>query len=477
MSLQDYRITVGLEVHVELKTKSKIFCSCPTTFGAAPNTAICPVCAGLPGALPTLNRRAVELATIAALALNAEISPLSRMDRKHYFYPDLPKAYQISQAEYPIGKNGSLRFLLNGEERYVRIERIHIEEDAGKLTHEGEQTHVDLNRCGVPLIEIVSAPELHSPEEASAYLRMLRETLVACGVSDCRMQEGQFRCDVNLSLAKRGESQLGVRTEIKNINSFAFVEKAIAHEATRQAAELDAGRPIQRQTRRFDTVSGTTRLMRIKETEADYRFFPEPDLPPFRLSKDFIERLRREIPELPHERAVRFSTQYGLPDADSAILNADLALSDFFESAASLTTYPRILSNLILTDLLRLRGAGESFVSPVTAPRLASLCTLLGGGEINASTAKKLLVRMAKEELDPAETVKREELAVIRDSQRLQELAQRAMRECTRAVADYRNGKKAALRAIEGKAMALSGGRAEPILLEELLLTELDKGE
>lgn len=473
MSLQDYEIVIGLEVHVELKTESKIFCSCSTAFGAPPNTQCCPVCAGLPGAMPTLNRRAVELAVIAALALNAEISPICRMDRKNYFYPDLPKAYQISQADYPIGRNGHLHFSV-GECAYtVRIERLHIEEDAGKLIHEGGQTRVDLNRCGVPLIEIVSAPDLHTAEEASAYLRMLRDTLVACGVSDCKMQEGAMRCDVNLSLRKKGEKALGVRTEIKNINSFSFVEKAIRYEAERQAAELDRGNPIRRETRRFDTASGTTKLMRVKETEADYRFFPEPDIPPFLLEREVVERLRAQIPELPTEKIKRFKEQYGLPGQDAAVLCAEGELATFFEDAAAKTVYVKLLSNLIQTDLLRLREAGDAFLSLVSSERLAELCTLLGDGVINSSTAKKLLTRLSKENFDPLEVVKREGLEQIRDAERLRKLVRETMDANSKAVCDYRNGKHVALRALEGKAMASVGGKADPVMLEAIFLEEL----
>lgn len=473
MSIKDYEMVIGLEVHVELKTETKIFCSCPTTFGAPPNTQCCPVCVGLPGAMPTLNRRAVELAVIAALALDARISPVCRMDRKNYFYPDLPKAYQISQADSPIARDGCLRFYVGEEEHAVRIERLHIEEDAGKLTHVGETTHVDLNRCGVPLIEIVSAPELYSAEEASAYLRALREILVACGVSDCKMQEGSLRADVNLSLRKKGETALGVRTEIKNINSFSFTEKAIRFEAERQARELDAGRKIRRETRRFDPASGETKLMRVKETEADYRFFPEPDILPFCLSKSLIDRLRAQIPELPMVRAQRFVTQYGLTGQDANVLCSDLALASFFEETAAMTAYPKLLSNLIQTDLLRYKGEGESFQSPVLPKRLADLCSLLGDRTINSSTAKKLLIRLSKSDFDPIEAVEKEELAQIRDPERLRALVAETVEAQPKAVADYKNGKHAALRALEGMAMAKTMGKADPVLLEAFFLEAL----
>jgi aspartyl-tRNA(Asn)/glutamyl-tRNA(Gln) amidotransferase subunit B len=396
------------------------------------------------------------------------------MDRKNYFYPDLPKAYQISQADSPIAKNGCLEFFVKGESKTVRIERLHIEEDAGKLMHTDMGTRVDYNRCGVPLIEIVSAPELRSAEEASAYLRALRDILVECGVSDCKMQEGALRCDVNLSLRKKGEDALGVRTEIKNINSFSFVEKAITHESERQAKELDAGRSIRRETRRFDSVTGETKLMRVKETEADYRFFPEPDLPPFVIDPATVKRLHASIPELPAARTARFCRDYGISEQDSTVLNADRFLASFFEDAASKTSYTKLLSNLIQTDLLRLRLEGEHFVSPVSAMRLAELCNLQGDGEINSSTAKKLLVRLSKGDFDLCETVARESLAQIRDPEKLRSLISEVMKSNTKAVADYRSGKSAALRSLEGAAMGKVQGRADPVLLETLFLEALD---
>ncbi len=475
MSLRDYEIVIGLEVHVELKTDSKIFCACSTAFGAPPNTQCCPVCMGLPGAMPTLNRRAVELAVIASLALQAEVSHVCRMDRKHYFYPDLPKAYQISQADYPISKNGSVEICTGDLCKTVHIERLHIEEDAGKLIHDGTGTRVDCNRCGIPLIEIVSAPDLRSAEEASAYLRTLRGILAACGVSDCKMQEGALRCDVNLSLCKKGSDVLGVRTEIKNINSFAFVEKAIRYEAQRQSELLDRGGHVRRETRRFDAASGKTKLMRVKETEADYRFFPEPDLPPFVMEEAWIEQFKQAMPELPAARLVRFCEQYGISKQDAAVLTADLALAAYFEAAAKMTAYHKLLANMIQTDLLRLHCGAEEFLSPVSAERLATLCNLAGEGVINSSTAKKLLARLAEEDFDPAFAVRQEGLAQITDREALRALVLNIMQEKEKIVSDYLGGKRNALRALEGAAMAKIDGRAEPRLLELLLLEELEK--
>ena len=474
MSRMDYEAVIGIEVHVELKTASKIFCSCSTAFGSPPNTQCCPVCMGLPGAMPSLNRRAVELAVRASVALDAEVLTACRMDRKNYFYPDLPKAYQISQADAPISRNGCLGFFVEDEWKRVRIERLHIEEDAGKLLHEGGQTRVDLNRCGVPLIEIVSAPDMHTAKEASSYLRALRDVLVACDVSDCKMQEGAFRCDVNLSLRKKGEKALGVRTETKNINSFSFVEKAIEYEIARQAEILDAGGVIGRETRRFDPSSGETRLMRVKECEADYRFFPEPDLLPFALDADTVDAIRRALPELPTARAARFAEQYGLLTKDISVLCSDRALAAYFEEAASKTRYVKLLSNLIQTELLRVKGEGDGFSTPVAAHRLAAVCELLGDGEINSAIAKKLIVRLLAEDLDPVDVVKREDLAQIRDPERLRAQITEVLATQSRAVADYLGGKQAAMRALQGRAMALTSGRADPVLLEKLLLEMLE---
>lgn len=475
MSRVDYEAVIGIEVHVELKTASKIFCSCPTTFGSAPNTQCCPVCMGLPGAMPSLNRHAVELAVRASLALDGEILPVCRMDRKNYFYPDQPKAYQISQADAPIAKNGHLGFFADGEWKTVRIERLHIEEDAGKLIHEGAHTRVDVNRCGVPLIEIVSAPDMHTAHEASAYLRALREIMVACDVSDCKMQEGAFRCDVNLSLRKKGETTLGVRTETKNINSFTFVEKAIEYEIARQADILDAGGVVRRETRRFEPSSGQTRLMRVKECEADYRFFPEPDILPYSLDRETVESIRRSLPELPAAKAARFAKQYGLSEQDISVLCASRALADYFEEAARETEHVKLLSNLIQTEILRIKGEGDGFSTSVKPERLASVCNLLGSGEINSSIAKKLIIRLTEDDFDPAETVLREDLGQIRDLARLRALVLETLASQSRAVADYLGGKTAAMRSLQGRAMATTKGRADPVMLEELLLAALEE--
>lgn len=472
----EYEAVIGLEVHAELKTASKIFCACSTQFGAKPNTQCCPICMGHPGTLPTLNRGALELAIKAGLALECQIARQSRIDRKHYFYPDLPKAYQISQESDPLCKNGMLRFYLEGKEHCVGIERIHIEEDAGKLIHSNPKTLIDFNRCGVPLIEIVSKPELRSGAEAAAYLRMLKAILVRCEVSDCKMQEGSLRCDVNISLRHKGSERFGVRTEIKNLNSFAFAEKAINYEIKRQSELLKKGERVEPETRRYDAARGITVLMRKKETAEDYRYLPEANLPIIALEKEEIEAIAQTLPELPIEHTDRLVRLFGLRYEDAAILTSELALSCYFEAAARATSYPKTVANLLLTDLLP-HCAADPFSSPIPCERLSQLAELLGNGMINSSIAKKLLLRLTKEDFSPAEIVEREQLGQIRDEGVLQALIADVIKRNPAAVQDFQNGKKNAIRALQGQMMAASGGRAEPRLAEALLLAALNETE
>ena len=473
MNLQ-YEAVIGLEVHAELKTASKIFCACSTRFGASPNTQCCPICAGLPGAMPRLNRRAVELAILAGLALGCEISRVSGIDRKQYFYPDLPKAYQISQGDYPICRNGGLDITVDGETRRIGILRIHIEEDAGKLIHVDRKTLVDYNRCGVPLIEIVSTPSVRSGREAATYVRELRDLLVACGITDGKMQEGSLRCDVNISLRPVGTNELGVRTEIKNINSFAFIEKAIDYEIDRQSAILASGGTVERETRRYDASSGKTYPMRSKEQVKDYRFLTEPDLLPIRVTREEIESLRATLPELPRARVARLMKDYGLGEYDATQLVSDKFLADYFEAAQKHTAYAKILSNLILTELLRLCKT-QPFSPSLSPTRVGELAELLGEGVINSSTAKKLLLRLVDCDGDPREIVAREELAQIRDPEALSAVIREVTEANARAVSDYRSGKRAALKSLQGQIMSKTSGRADPVLLERLLLEMLER--
>ncbi|MBR3895252.1 MAG: Asp-tRNA(Asn)/Glu-tRNA(Gln) amidotransferase subunit GatB [Clostridia bacterium] len=468
MSRSDFEAVIGLEVHAELRTKTKIFCSCPTDFGAEPNTQCCPICMGLPGSMPSLNRRVVELAAMAGLALHCTVSPISRTDRKQYFYPDLPKAYQISQGEVPLCRNGYLVLKTAEGERRIGISRIHIEEDAGKLMHENGKTLIDYNRSGVPLIEIVSEPHLRSGREAADYLRTLRAILVSCGVTDGKMQEGSLRCDVNVSVRPVGMKTFGVRTEIKNLNSFTFVEKAIEYEIARQIALIERGEGVRMETRRYDAVSGETVLMRRKEQAEDYRFIVEPDLPPILLTETEIEALRQCLPEFPDARAARLVREYGLAEKDARTLCQDVALGNYFEAAAKSCAYPRLVSNLLLSELLR-HCDGAEFVSPVSADRLAALADLMGEGTVNSATVKKLLLRLCEGDFDPRLVVEQEDLGQIRDKAKLRTVALEVIAENPRAVADYRNGKNAALRSLQGRLMAKTGGRAEPILSEKIM--------
>lgn len=463
-----YEMVIGLEVHVELNTETKIFCSCPTTFGAAPNTHVCPVCMGLPGTLPVLNQKVVEYAVKAGLATNCEIARYSKEDRKNYFYPDLPKAYQISQYDLPLCEHGWLEIETENGAKKIGITRIHIEEDAGKLVHDDEHgTMIDCNRCGVPLIEIVSEPDIRSAEEAEGYMRKLRATILYTGVSDCKMNEGSMRCDVNLSVRKVGETTFGTRTEMKNLNSFRFVVKAIEYEYKRQVDALEKGEKIVQETRRFDPDTGKTYTMRTKEDANDYRYFPDPDLPPIILTDEQIESFRAEIPELPDARKAKYVKTYGLAAYDSEVITADRAMADWFEAVAAETAYPKIAANMLISDLMRLIES-ESFDCPISPQSMAKLCDLFGNEVINSSTAKKLLSRMWKDGIDPEETVKAENLAQINDDAVIEEAVRAAAEANPKSVADYKKGKTAAAKAIVGQVMKALGGRANPVKLSEI---------
>lgn len=476
--MKDYRPKIGLEVHAELKSETKIFCGCPTAFGMRENTATCPVCLGLPGSMPRLNRRVVELGAKAGIALHCPIARRFHFDRKQYFYPDLPKAYQISQDDTPLCGAGYLEIEAgDGKEKErkkkrIGIKRIHIEEDAGKLTHEGDGTLVDCNRCGVPLIEIVTEPDLSDGAEVSEFLKTLRGILVACGVSDCKMQEGSMRCDVNVSVSSDGGKSDGVRTEIKNINSFSFAAKASEYEVQRQIGALERGERILPETRRFNASSGVTERMRSKETGEDYRFFREPDLPDVILTDEWIEKIASEIPELPAEKAKRFEESFGISRNDAKILTSEPGIASWFERAAEKTQYPRNAANLFLTGLIASVGT-DPFTCPVPAERLSELADLEGSGRISASTARKLLSRLTESDFSPAEIAEREGLCVIRDEKFLSDAVDRVLAREEKILADYRGGKTNALRALQGKAMAECRGRAEPALLMRILENKL----
>ncbi len=469
-----YEIVIGLEVHAELLTETKIFCACPTAFGALPNTQICPVCIGLPGAMPSLNRRVVELAVMAATALHSTVSHRSTFDRKQYFYPDLPKGYQITQNRIPLARGGYLTITADHGEKKIGICRIHIEEDAGKLIHKEGETFVDCNRCGIPLAEFVSEPDLCSAKEASAYLRALRDILVTAGVSDCKMQEGSMRCDINLSVRKKGDTAFGTRTEIKNVNSFSYTEKAINYEAARQIEILERGGVILPETRRFDEATGTTVKMRAKEDGGEYRFLPEPDLPDLILTEEEISKITEALPILPREKKARFEHQFGLFPDEAETIAADPALASFFEAAATQTRHPKSVVNLLFGEILRVTKK-DAFCAPVSPDRLAELCDLLGEGSISYAVAKKLLNRLFSADFSPREIALCENLTIIKDRNLIAKALEEAVAANPTAIADYQNGKKAALNVLRGRVMALTNGRAAPDILEELLQIRLEE--
>lgn len=463
-----YEAVIGLEVHVELATKNKIFCDCSTRFGASPNTQVCPVCMGLPGALPVLNERAVDLAIAAGLATNCSIANVTRLDRKNYFYPDLPKAYQISQAELPLCSNGWLDISVGGESKRIRITRIHIEEDAGKLIHDKDiGTLIDYNRCGVPLIEIVTEPDIRTSEEARAFLTELRSVLMYTGISDCKMNEGSFRCDVNLSVRRMEDSSLGVRTEMKNINSFSFAAKAIEFEYARQAAVLEAGGEVTAETRRFDSKTGETYAMRSKESASDYRFFPEPDLPAFRISKERVNGIASTLPVFPAERRQMYAKKYGVSATDAEVIASRKELADYFEEAAENTQYPRIAANILLTELLASVSA-DGFQPRISAIYLAELASLYGEQTVNSSTVKKMIQMLPEAQMSPRELVRERGLGQINDIETLTRALEKVIAENPKLMEDYKNGKLAAKKAVIGRVMAATGGKANPKVLDDI---------
>ena len=464
-----YEAVIGIEVHAKLATRSKIFCSCSTSFGAPANTQVCPVCMGLPGTLPVLNREAVRLAVIAGIATDCSISDTVRFDRKNYFYPDLPKAYQITQNDEPLCRDGHLDIYVNNSLRRIGIQRIHIEEDAGKLAHvEGVGTLVDYNRCGVPLIEIVSRPDIRSAEEAKAYLTELRNVLLYAGVSDCKMNEGSFRCDVNLSVRKSGEAAFGVRTEMKNINSFTFVAKAIDYEFERQVNALERGESILSETRRFDATDGKTYPMRSKETAADYRYFSEPDLAPFELDKAFVQAQRKALPPLPADIRRIYTKEYGLDESDTEIIISRPQMSRYFGETVKHCKYPKTAANIMISRLLTDTHADE-FSPSVTPEQLGEVAELFAQDMINSSTVKTLLTQLQNSKFTPQELIEEQELWQINDEETLKMVLLDVIKSFPKLVSDYNNGKSAARQAIIGKVMAATNGKANPILVNGLL--------
>ncbi len=472
--IDGYEMVIGLEVHVELKTRTKIFCSCATSFGAEPNTQCCPVCMGMPGTLPVLNREVVHFAVLAGLATGCQIARYSKQDRKNYFYPDLPKAYQISQYDLPLCLGGRLTIETAQGEKTIGITRIHIEEDAGKLIHDPEHgTLVDCNRCGVPLIEIVSEPDIRTPQEAVAYLRKLRAVIAYTGVSDCRMNEGSLRCDVNLSVHKPGEP-FGTRTEMKNLNSFQSVQRAIEEEYRRQVEAVRRGEAIVQETRRFDQATGRTTAMRRKENANDYRYFPDPDLPPIVLADELREKWAGELPVLPDARKAAYMRTYGLTSYAAEQLVSEKALADYFEEAAGQTAAVRTLANLMLTEVFRLLE-GEGAAVRIAPAHLARVATLTEEGVVNSGAAKKVIAALWEHDEEPDAYIARNGLTQISDEATLDGYVRRALAEHPDMVAGYRRGKATLKKALMGAAMGLSGGMANPVLLQALMDRALDE--
>ena len=477
-----WQMVIGLETHVELQTESKVFCSCKAEFGAEPNTHVCPVCMGLPGALPVFNEQVLHYAAKAGFALNCDVHHRSRFDRKNYFYPDLPKAYQISQFYQPICENGWLTVQTAAGEKKIGITRIHIEEDAGKLLHdEANGTLLDMNRCGVPLIEIVSEPDMRSAEEAVAYLRKVRAILTYIGVSDCRMNEGSLRCDVNLSIHQPDEP-FGVRTEMKNLNSFQSVERAIRAEYDRQVAALEADEEIVQETRRYDQKTGKTSSMRRKENSADYRYFPDPDLPEVRLTDEQMAEIKAEIPMLPDARREAYMTEYGLSAYAAEQLTSERWLADYFEQAAGSAKSAVSVANLLQGEVFAILSAraseaekngisateGEASL-PIAYGNLAKLSDLLVDGRINSSTGKRILNVMFQNDCDPEAYAEQNALFSVTDDAVLLEIVKKVLDQNPAMVDSYRKGKTTVDRALMGKAMAETKGKADPERLSALL--------
>ena len=479
MAVEDYELIVGLEVHAELSTKTKIFCSCGAEFGAEPNTHICPVCMALPGALPVLNEKVVEYAVKTGLATNCEIEKNSKNDRKNYFYPDLPKSYQISQFDKPLCNHGYIEIEDdNGNPKKIRILRIHIEEDAGKLNHNefGAGTLVDLNRAGVPLIEIVSEPDFRSTGEVDRYLKKLKSILQYIDVSDCKMQEGSFRADVNVSVHKKGEP-FGTRTEMKNINSFKSITRLIDYEKERQIYELEHGNTIEQETRRWDDLEGRTFSMRNKEDSQDYRYFPEPDLVAIKLSDEYIENIRKELPEMPESRKERYMNKYGISEKDSNSITASKYLSDFFEKAGEIANDYKSVCNWLNSDIARILNEKEMEPEeiPFTAEELAEMVTLINKGTISTSIGKKVLDELFENPKSPSKIIEEKGWVQISDKSAIKEVVLKVLAENAQSVADYKAGKDRALGFLVGQAMKQTKGKANPKMLNEMFLSELNK--
>ncbi|WP_110926331.1 Asp-tRNA(Asn)/Glu-tRNA(Gln) amidotransferase subunit GatB [Bacillus massiliglaciei] len=474
----EFETVIGLEVHVELKTESKIFSESPNHFGAAPNTNTTVIDLGYPGVLPVVNKKAVDYAMKAAMALNCEIAPITKFDRKNYFYPDNPKAYQISQFDQPIGEHGWIEIEVGGKKKKIGITRIHMEEDAGKLTHTGDGYSLcDYNRQGTPLVEIVSEPDITSPEEAYAYLEKLKSIIQYTGVSDCKMEEGSLRCDANISLRPVGQKEFGTKTELKNLNSFNFVRKGLEHEEIRQAEVLNAGGIIEQETRRFDEATGKTILMRVKEGSDDYRYFPEPDLLTIHIDEEWKARIASEIPELPDARKKRYTEELGLSDYDAAVLTVTKETADFFEEAVAKGADAKQASNWIMGELSAyLNAEGKELHEVALTPEsLAGMIKLIVDGTISSKIAKKVFKELIEKGGDAEIIVKEKGLVQISDEGALRAAVEEALNNNPQSIEDFKAGKKKATGFLVGQIMKATKGQANPQLVNKILMEEIVK--
>ena len=476
-----YEAVIGLEIHCELKTKTKIFCGCATGFGAEQNTHVCPVCLGLPGVLPTVNKRVVEFGIKAGLATNCTINKYSKFDRKNYYYPDLPKNWQTSQYDLPIAEHGWVDIDVDGEKKRIRLTRIHMEEDAGKLVHSGTtikdsaSSNVDYNRTGVPLLEIVSEPDLRSAEEARAYMEKIKAIMEYIDVSNCRMEEGNLRADINVSLRPAGTKELGTRTEMKNINSFKNLEDAINYEIERQEEVLEDGGHVIQETRTFDPARGITLSMRSKENAHDYRYMPEPDLPPIVTSEETIEKYRSELPELPDARRARLEKDYGLSTYDAGIITSSRAMAEYFDAVVATGADPKLAANWIMGDLAKNLNEDNLDISksPVSAERLGKMIGLIMKDTISGKIAKKVFKEMWTNPDDPEKIVKDKGLVQITDTGAIETAVDAAIAANPKAVAEYKGGKKKAIGALVGQVMKATRGKANPQMVNKMLAEKL----
>ena len=472
-----FETVIGLEVHVELKTDSKIFSPSPAHFGAEPNTNTNVIDLGYPGVLPVVNKRAVEWGMKAAMALNMTVARESKFDRKNYFYPDNPKAYQISQFDQPIGENGWIDIEVNGETKRIGITRAHLEEDAGKLTHKNGYSLVDLNRQGTPLIEIVSEPDIRTPEEAYAYLEKLRSIIQYIEVSDVKMEEGSMRCDANISIRPYGQDEFGTKTELKNLNSFTFVKKGLEYEEKRQEQVILSGGIIEQETRRFDETTGATKLMRVKEGSDDYRYFPEPDIVPMIISDEWMEEVRKTIPELPDARQKRYQEELGLPAYDAHVLTLTKEMSDMFEKTVSLGADPKLASNYLMVDVNAYLNKVQKELSEtkLTAEGLAGMIKLITDGTISSKIAKKVFAELIEHGGDAEKIVKEKGLVQVSDSGQLLAWVNEALDNNPKSIEDYKNGRDRAIGFLVGQIMKASKGQANPQMINKMLLEEIAK--